>query len=658
MKWKCVFGVMACGALAVTAWSAPPPAATTDQSVAESDTRVFELGEMLVVAGRRVGQDATSSVIELDADDIRLMGAKNAADILHHLPGTFVRVGNAGDAMARVRGYRQRDIKVVVDGVPVANPYTGRHDLQQLPASNIAKIRLIRGGSSVLYGPNAMGGVIEIITKKAGDKPSGSISVEAGDDDYWRSALHLELPWESFYANIALDTTDRDGFPVSHGLHPKPYENGNTRENSDLEQFSGTAKLGWESADTRLALTVTGQDSEYGMPYDVTGNKSTFERVEDMDTLRLALIGEHTFSDTAKGKLALFHNGTDVLRSVYDDETFSTQVGDKCLTEEAKDEVNGGSLLLSLWFSPYADVNLSYGAEQSRREASGFEKVKKKNNPVTTNLFDITDRTMLQHVAIENTMHLNGALSITTGARADSWEAESREEKCSWNVGASWEPLEWLTVTPAVYRRTRFPILRELYDIDRGNAELNPAELTGTSVDLELTPWPSWTFRAALFHDDIDNLIIYDRDGTKLYQNISKARHRGVEIGFTKNIAEGLVLAMDYSYLDAEDRSGDVDSTRLQYRPRHKIDTRLTYVATFGLEVSITHTYLDEQYTSTKNNETIRSSSVFDLAVSQQVGDHARVFARANNLFDYNYSTSNGIPAAGRALLAGVELTF
>jgi|APSaa5957512622_1039677.scaffolds.fasta_scaffold03650_2 outer membrane cobalamin receptor len=650
MECKRVFGVVSCGMLALAAWGGGPTA--TEMPEDTPGTQVFELGEMLVVAGRTVGEDATSSVLELDADDIRIMGAKHAADILHHLPGSFVRLGNEGDAMARVRGYRQREVKVVVDGVPMTNPYTGRQDLQKIPASNIAKVRLIRGGGSVLYGPNAMGGVVEIITSKAGDEPAGAISVEAGDDAYWRSALSLGMPWKSFYANLALDATDRDGFPLARSLDSTALENGNTSENSGLKHRSGTLKLGWESEDTRVGLTITQQASAYGMAFDITGAKTKFERVEDMDRLHIAAIAEHAFSERTGGKLSLFHTGTDVLRSAYDDQTFSTQANKGALTEEAQDDVTGGAVLLNTWISRFADLSLSYGLEQSRRDADGFE-INKSNVSVP---FEITERTWVQYLALEDRMDLAESLSGSLGVRVDSWHAESRDETYSWNIGATWTPLAWLSVTPAVYRRSRFPFLRELYEAGRGNPDLKPAMLTGTSLDIALTPWESWQFRAALFHEDIDDLI--DRDGSNVYQNIDEARHRGFEVGCTKDITEVLSLSVDYSYLDAEDRSGDVDNTRLRYRPRHKIDTRITYTPSSGLELAVGHTFLGEQCTSENTNDTIRSSSVLDVAVSQRINEHARIFGRANNLFDDSYYTSDNIAAAGRALLAGIELTF
>ena len=143
---------------------------------------VFDLGEVVVTERGEVVNLATT-VTEVSHEDIVLRGAQTVAEALTQLPGVDVLTGSKGESQVRVRGFEQRQVKVLIDGVPSHESYYSTMDLSMIPVDAIAKITVTKGATSVLYGPNTMGGVINIITKKGGPEPYTSFESSIGNNN-------------------------------------------------------------------------------------------------------------------------------------------------------------------------------------------------------------------------------------------------------------------------------------------------------------------------------------------------------------------------------------------------------------------------------------------------------------------------------------------
>jgi vitamin B12 transporter len=645
------------GGLVLAAWLAAAGAAERGPALQGAEA-AFDLGETIVCRQCLPPGDLAATVVEIDSVEIEAMGHRTAADVLHSVPGLYTYSGGSGETVLRLRGYRHHRVKLLVDGVPVNSPYMGIRDLREIPASSIARVRVIKGASSVLYGPNNLGGVIEIITRRPRERPSLTLRGECGSDGYWRSSAFLGLPMGKWYASASLDATDRSGFPLPHDFDAQPLENGHTRENSDYTHASGVFKLGYEGEDSRFGLSLARRGTEFGVPWFLPPGKAKYERVEDLDTWELTAIGERRLSERITGKLALSFLRDDILRKGFDDATFTTQDASGSFTEDARDQVLGATASLHFDHGRWSSLRVAFGAQRSSRKATGFQsqRVGGKKGSVVPVPFDLSERTHLYYLAVEDEIQLLETLTLSAGVRCDTWASRTHEHAFNWNVGLAWQATDALTLTPAVYRRTHFPLLRELYEVGTGNPGLKPETVTGASLDARLALPHQAELRAALYHDRITDLI--DRDDDKVFQNLYKARHQGFEIGFTKRFLTHFAFSCDYSYTQAKGASGDIDGQYLRYRPKHKVHSRLTCRAPFGLTASVYHTYLGRQYTSEANDATIRASSVVGLAASQQLDKHTRVFARLDNLLDASYDHAEGLPARGRFCYTGVEVSF
>jgi len=140
--------------------------------VAEADTasdslRTYYLGEVVVTA-KRSPASLTTSLREITGEEMAARQIQTVAEAIQTLPGGYVSIGARNEMVVQLRGIEQRQVAVLLDGVPIYVPYDGVVDLGEIPMEVVEKITVTAGNASVLYGPNSLGGTINIISKSPG----------------------------------------------------------------------------------------------------------------------------------------------------------------------------------------------------------------------------------------------------------------------------------------------------------------------------------------------------------------------------------------------------------------------------------------------------------------------------------------------------------
>ena len=126
---------------------------------------VFNLGT-IVVTGRSETVTAINTNETIDLKDLQLNNSITVGDALDTLPGIFTTIGTKNEQIFTIRGFDQRYVPILYDGIPISVPNDGYVDAGTLNTDNLSRITVSKGLSSVLYGPNAMGGVINLISRK------------------------------------------------------------------------------------------------------------------------------------------------------------------------------------------------------------------------------------------------------------------------------------------------------------------------------------------------------------------------------------------------------------------------------------------------------------------------------------------------------------
>ena len=153
----------------------------------EQSLQPFELGEIVSETNQPLG--SSTSVFEITAQDLLDQNARSLGDALRFVPSLFLSVwATTGQTFASIRGLTARQNVVFIDGRPVYDPWFGDLRFENLPIDNIAKIKVIHGPVDPAYGPNTLGSVINIVTKRGTAQPStrATVSYESHNtQDYW-----------------------------------------------------------------------------------------------------------------------------------------------------------------------------------------------------------------------------------------------------------------------------------------------------------------------------------------------------------------------------------------------------------------------------------------------------------------------------------------
>ncbi|HSG09681.1 MAG TPA: TonB-dependent receptor [Longimicrobiales bacterium] len=219
MGWtRWVVGAM--GALVVGV-----PAGAQQRDTVRTDTMVFRIEEIRVQARRPVTTVGGASAIEVTVDSLGLSAAPTVEEVLREIPSVHVRTNSRGESEISVRGSESRQVALLVDGVPISLGWDARTDVSVLPAAAAHEVTLVRGLSSILHGPNVLGGVVEMSVARGGHFPERSALHLAGGYDGvggYTSSAAGSVPWETssgrWLVRAGVGWRDSPGSPLAKGV--------------------------------------------------------------------------------------------------------------------------------------------------------------------------------------------------------------------------------------------------------------------------------------------------------------------------------------------------------------------------------------------------------------------------------------------------------
>lgn len=643
---------------------------------------VFELGEIVVAADRNTVNLATT-VTEITAEDITAGGARTVADALNLLPGVDIQQGGK-NSWVYLRGFDQEDIKVLIDGVPAYQTYDKVVDLSLLPVDSIAKITVTKGASSVLYGANTFGGVINIITKKGGKEPEGEVSVSFGENSTQNYVFNYGGSKNSINYWLTFSHRKSDGFDLSSDFDPNdprygmgtPYnEDGGLRDLSHYKMNTFSAKVGYEpDSDTKLYVSYDYHNNEKGIPTSA----SRYWSFVDWDQWHVNIVGEKKITEILKTRARLYYvSHEDTVEDVSWD-VAHTSARKWFETSSYDDTTTGLEIHNFLDFGPKSFIKIGFNYVKDNHKQQDYYDdttwpVVKFGDPVGY-LPEEEYEADTFTVAVEDEISFNNdKFLLVMGVSYDNYRPEKAYDKPVPDSTDSFNPQAGMVynLSPAtsfhasVGKKIRFPRLKELYsDMAGGNPEMKPQETISYEIGADHSFNMATTGSIAFFYNDISDLIERIQDpvtGDRYYTNVGKALIEGMELSLTYKPGEKLSMEFGYTYLSTEDKTNNVD---LQYRPRHKLslDTRYRFLSGFATNVQLA--YKSGAYEYDPTNNLIQSDGAFLVSarVEKEFGKFSGIkqttlFAQGYNLFDKHY-TEGGDLQAGFSFLAGFNVRF
>ncbi len=540
---------------------AAPAAALAEEAAPQ------QLPEVVVTATAtaRTLADAPASVTVIDRDALARRPVQDLTDVLRDVPGVTINGAGLTRRGVSIRGMPSEHTLFLVDGRRVnaaANAVAhADFDLGWVPAEAIERVEVVRGPMSSLYGSEALGGVVNVITRGATDEWLGSLTAMGGLREDGRGGETYQI---GAYAGGPL-VQDRLGlslFAESKGRANTPQADDERLSNlEDRETLTGSATLTWTpDAAQRLDLTaLAGRDDRYRDTV-TAGSRPVYYRYADtVDRRQYAL--SHT------GEWSWGESAVRAYRSILDRANAVTAGQTPSRPVSMQEDILDGRAT----FDRLAGHRISLGGEWRREQLE---------DAAASSSGELEGERYA--LFVQDEWSLTPSLSLTGGARFD------HHEEYGWQTSprlyAVWSPTPNLTLKAGGGRGFKSPSLKQLSPefvtvaaagrfTVYGNPDLKPEIGTSYEASAEYRSG-GWMARAGVFDNDIEDLIetqctefcgIRGRE-VRLYENVARARIRGIELAGEAPLPGDLNLTADYTYLDSENRD---TGAPLSERPEH-----------------------------------------------------------------------------------------
>ena len=620
-------------AVVVSCWLA----AITAMPVQAEDT--VQLKEVVVTATKteKEPQDVTQSVTVITGDEIARSSAQSAAEAIDRAASIkLTQTGGPGSVTeTNIRGANAEQVLILLDGRRLNSGSAGGYDMTNLPVplEDIERIEIVRGASSALYGADAVGGVVNIITKKPA-RLQTTVKAEAGTHG-----------WQDYTVGNS-DKVDKFYYSVSGGIQKY---NG-FRVNSDLDQWKAAAKVGYDhSTDTNLELAFDALGKEIGVPGSTAYGGiflSPLAREWDRNN-DVSLTYKTKFTKELDLKLNVYQNQDDI-RFIDPNPNFPQHSENSSTSTGGEAQTNW---LANSW------NQFTLGAVARQDHLNGINIQTPSASPGVH-----TDSIMAAY--IQDDMSLGQSLILIPGARWDSSSIFGSE--LSPKVGARYIISGTGTIIRASWGTAfRAPTLNELFwqfdGFEQGNRNLQPEIAREYEAGVEQPFGKRNSIRFTYFGRHVSDLIVWTPDPvTFIYSpiNIGQARIAGGESELKLVPVEQVTWAISYTYMDSADQT---NGGYVPGIPAVQAKSYLDMILPSATKVYIEGRYVRNYIVPDIPNPT-RQYTVADAKVSQpvQLGQNMRVevYAGVKNMFNRQYEVNAGYPMPGREWYGGASLVF
>ncbi len=610
-------------------------------------TAVVSLPETVVTATR--GEEKTerlaNSITVVDRPEIERRQYKTVQDILADAPGlTANQSGAFGKGTSLyVRGTNGDHIVVLIDGLRANDPSSSStaFNFAHLLADSVERVEIVRGPLSTLYGADAIGGVVNIITRKGQGKPSVSASVEGGSFNSLAGSAAVQGAIDKVNFNLGIAGFRSDGISITPKNQRPPGVKG---EDDPYSNVTLNARLGMEVTEN-FEVSLFGRYVSSRSQYDNWPGEDPNLRERTEQFYGRALGELHLMNGRWKQSFGLGY--VHITRNDNDDIDALNPFPFALRTE------NKGRRLKGDWQNDVQVTDfwkLTFGIEGQKEwydsEVDGF----------TVS----ADATTIGAFA-QSRFTLMDRLFLTVAARLDHHSDFGTQP--TFSAGIAYLHRETDTKLKAsVGTAFKAPVLFQLYGQIpgfgfSGNPNLKPERSVGFDIGFEQALFGNKVrFGSTFFRNDIRDLIDFDMTFSTLI-NVDKVRTWGTESFVAVQPFPWLTARLDHTWTRTEDRATGLE---LQRRPRHKVSGSIDITPIERLTLGFSVTWNDERtdflpsFTTGPNP----GYTVARFTASYQVTEQLQFYGRLENAFDEKYTDPAGFAQPGFAAYVGTRVKF
>lgn len=585
--------------------------------------------DQIVVVASGVEQEAETtgrSITVLDREAIETRQTVSLSDLLVTTPGvTATRNGGPGGVTAvRIRGAEDAQTLVLIDGVRANDPSApaGAFDFGNLLTGAIERVEILRGPNSVIWGSQALGGVVNVVTLAPVDGVAARANAEYGYADQISANAAIAAGNEKLQGALTGGYFRTDGISqAAVGTETDGYRQYNASGRLRVEFAPGFGMdLRGYYANSRLELdgfpapTYSFADTdEYSTVQELYGHAGLFANIGPLSN-RVAF----TIAD--------------INRDGYDPAPGAFTPHYLYRGRSERYEYRGDAKLVD-------QLRVTFGAERENlRFFDGADNFR-------------ADITSFYGQAIVTPVE---QVTLTAGIRNDDHSRFGGHT--TWGVNAAVKPFESTLLRASYGEGFKAPTLYQLFAPFYGTDDLAPETARSWEAGIEQSALDGAAkLGVTWFHRDTTNQIDFDM-ASFTYANIARTRAEGVEVELALKPVEAFTVTANYTYTDAENRSAGFEGNQLARRPRDTASLSADYRLPFGVSLGGTVTMVGDSFDDQGNFTRLDGFALGSIRAEMPIGDRFAVYGRVENVTDEKYQIVSGYGTYGRAAYAGVRV--
>jgi vitamin B12 transporter len=588
----------------------------------------IELGQVVVTATRTEVEisDSPQSISVITKEDIMNSPDRTIPEVIQRAAGVQInQTGPLGGlSTASIRGSEAQQVLIMIDGRRINDAQNGQFDLSNLPLTKneIERIEVLRGGASALYGSDAMGGVINIITKSPAREPYACVSSSFGR--FNTQEYTLSSRWKPG--------------PLGYGLFASWGRSDGYRPNSDYIGWTLGGELYYDLPwKGELKVSARNIQKDIGLPGSIT-----FTDPDDRQKDHITQI-DLNYREKIGSNVALeFKGWQDINRQTFDPGTQGPDVGPSLVH---KTYATGG----------YLQTTAAIGS--AHLVTGGAEAIQDRVDSDSVGVHQATRGALY----LQDEIEVVKAVTATLGLRYDYHSTYENQ----------WDPRAGLLIRlprnfrirASVARSYRAPTFNDLYwpasFFAAGNPNLQPEKSWSYELGGEKKLGSLAVVKVTGFYRDVTDLIVWLPGPDFVYRpsNVQTAHIWGVEAEFVFHPIRGLSIPLNYSYLYPQDAS---TGEPIMNKPKHIINAGVEYVTPCGLKANLkgryVRYYINDTSTLNRDYFVVDARLAYEFKVYQKFKGEG--FISLTNAFDRAYQVNEGYPMPPQSLNGGVSFAF
>lgn len=673
--------------------------AVSGAASAEEKRGIYELGELVVTGSQASGEPgiSQSTISREDTWTFQRQTLDQAVNLVPGVTSTLDANGRRNESDIFVRGFGRWQVPLMIDGVRVYLPADNRLDFGRFLTSDLSEIQIQKGYASVIDGPGAMGGLINLVTRKP-TKPfeaesQSSLSFGSnGQFQGWNQYVMGGTRQQDFYLQGSANYLQQNSWTMSDSYRPtvNSMEDGGRREGSDSKDWRINVKAGYTpNATDEYSVNFIKQQGEKGAPLNVYNNPqvppNSFWRWPWWNVQNLAFLSNTQLGDASYVKTKLFYNTFDNALDAFDNIGYTSQSANGRFRSFYEDQAYGGSTefgtdlipmnTLKAAFHYRADFHTEWNHNRPTSPLSSIEP--KQNQSQTT-----------WSIAAENTFHVTSNFDLVGGISYDRYAIDKAEEFNSttsrifeypkgsaeafnWQAAAIWRYSATGRIHASVSDRSRFPTIFELYSTRFGTAVANPNLGPERAANYEIG-WREKILHnvdvsGAVFYSDVKDLIqtVQLSPGITQTQNVGDGHFYGFETSVEAQVSEQLKAGGNYTYIHRTIRDPLQPNLQATGVPTHKTFLYLAWKPLERLIITPSLEIASDRWSDKSTNPVqpfpyaLTGAYVLgNIQAEYKVAQNFDVAAGVKNLFDQNFELAWGLPQPGRNYYIKARATF